>query len=98
MAGPGICIVLDGRASEVHPVFNPITPYEYLFPSMYLFIADIAYPDSFVCGCRTWICLDITLLHGEQRQLPAGRGRHAKINGKSGPINAGCHLSHTSRP
>ena len=27
-----------------------------------LFMGDIANPDSFVCGCRTWICFDITRL------------------------------------
>ena len=28
---------------------------------MHLFMADIANPDLFVCGCRTLICLDIAL-------------------------------------
>ena len=37
-------------ASEVHPVFNPVAPYGYLPPHMYLFIADITNPDSFVVG------------------------------------------------
>ena len=55
MAGPGICVLClaDTCASEVHPEFNPVTPYGYLLPNMYLFIADIANPDSFVCCCRT---------------------------------------------
>ena len=50
MAGPGIRVLClaDTCASEVHPVFNPIAPYEYLLPSMYLFIADITNPYSFV--------------------------------------------------
>ena len=30
-------------------------PDGYLFPSVYLFMVDIANPDLFVCGCRTWI-------------------------------------------
>ena len=34
--------------NEVHPVFNPVAPYGYLLPNMYLFIADITNPDSFV--------------------------------------------------
>ena len=38
----------DTCASEVHPVFNPVAPYGYLLPNMYLFIADITNPDSFV--------------------------------------------------
>ena len=50
MAGPGICVLClaDTCASEVHPVFNPVAPYEYLLPNMYLFIADITNLDSFV--------------------------------------------------
>ena len=49
MAGPGICVLClaDTCASEVHPVFNTVAPYGYLLPNMYLFIADIANPDSF---------------------------------------------------
>ena len=38
----------DTCASEVHPVFNPVAPYGYLLPNMYLFIADITNPDSVV--------------------------------------------------
>ena len=39
MAGPGICVLClaDTCTSEVHPVFNPIAPYGYLLPDMYLF-------------------------------------------------------------
>ena len=50
MAGPGICVLLlvDICASEVHPVFSSVKPYRYLLPNMYLFIADIANPDSLV--------------------------------------------------
>ena len=40
-----MCIVLGGY---LHPVFNLVAPYGYLLPNMYLFIADIANPDSFV--------------------------------------------------
>ena len=62
----------DTCASEVHPVFNPVVPYGYLLHNMYLFIADIANPDSFVCCCRTWISLDITRFSEEQRQPSSG--------------------------
>ena len=50
MAAPGICVLClaDTCASEVHPVLNRVAPYEYLLPNMYLFIADITNPDSFV--------------------------------------------------
>ena len=48
--GPCICVLClaDSCKCEVHPVFNPVAPYGYLLPDMYLFIADIANPDSFV--------------------------------------------------
>ena len=50
MEGPGICVLFlaDTCASEVHPVFNLVAPNGYLLPNMYLFIADITNPDSFV--------------------------------------------------
>ena len=50
MAGPDICLLFlaDTCTSEVHPMFNPVAPYGYLLPNMYLFIADITNPDSFV--------------------------------------------------
>ena len=50
MAGPGICVLClaDNCATEVNPVFNPVAPYGHLLPNMYLFIADITNPDSFV--------------------------------------------------
>ena len=50
MAGPSICVLCLANtcASEVHTVFDTVTPYGYLLPNMYLFIADIANPDSFV--------------------------------------------------
>ena len=50
MAVPGICVLClaDTCAAEVHPVFNPVAPYGYLLPNMYLFIADITNSDSFV--------------------------------------------------
>ena len=40
--------------------FGAVAPYRYLLHTVYLFMADIANPDVFVCSCRTWICLDIT--------------------------------------
>ena len=36
-------------AHLVHPVFNPVAPYGYLLPNVYLFMADIANPDLCVC-------------------------------------------------
>ena len=50
MAGPGICVfcLADTCTSEVHPVFNPVTSYGYLLLNMYLFIATMVNPDSFV--------------------------------------------------
>ena len=50
MTDPGICVLFlaDTCASELYPVFNPGAAYRYLIPKIYLFIADIANPDSFV--------------------------------------------------
>ena len=50
MAGPGIYVLClaDICASEVHPVLNPVAPYGFLLPNMYLFIADITNPGSYV--------------------------------------------------
>ena len=48
MAGPGICVLClaDACPSEVHPMFNPVSPYGYLLSDMYL--ADITNSDLFV--------------------------------------------------
>ena len=56
----------------MHSVINPFAPYRYLLPTVYLSVADIAYPDLFVCGCRTWICLDIAHFYEEQQQPSSG--------------------------
>ena len=48
------------------PCFNPVATYGYPFPIG--FMADIANPDLFVCGCRTWICLDINRFYEEHIQ------------------------------
>ena len=50
MACPGIYVVClaDTCTSVVHPVFNHVAPYGYLLSDMYLFMADITNPDSFV--------------------------------------------------
>ena len=44
---PGICIfcLADSCASYVHPAFNPVAPYRYMLPNLYLDVADIANPD-----------------------------------------------------
>ena len=49
-------------------------------------MVDIANPDLFVCGCQTWICLDITLFMRSSASHPAGQhGRCAQKTGKLGP-------------
>ena len=37
----------------MYPVFNPVAPYRDLLHTVYLFMADIANPDLFLCSCRT---------------------------------------------
>ena len=53
-------IVLGGF---LYPVFNHVAPYRYMLPTVYLSMTYIANPDLFACGCRTWICLDISHFH-----------------------------------
>ena len=31
-------------------MFNPVAPYRYMLPTVYLFVGDIANPDLFACG------------------------------------------------
>ena len=75
---------VDGRSRYMYIVLGLGAPsvqscctYRCLLPAVYLFMADIANPDLFVCSCRTWICFDITLFC---------EGLHGRIanNGKSG--------------
>ena len=40
--------VLRRCTSEVHPVFNHVAPYGYLLPNIYLFMANVTNPDSFI--------------------------------------------------
>ena len=54
------------------PCVQPVADYRYMLPTVYLFVSDIANPDLFVCGCQTWICLDIILFYDEQRQSSIG--------------------------
>ena len=46
----GVCLLFLAEicVSEVNPVIIHVAPYGYLLPNMYLFITDIANPDSFV--------------------------------------------------
>ena len=70
----------------MHPVFNPVATYRYLLSTMYLFMVDIANSDLFLCGCRTWICLDIAHFYEEQVQPFTGSAWPACTeNGKLGP-------------
>ena len=53
-------------------MFNPVSPYRYLLPNLYLSGADIANPDSFPCGSRTWISLNIVRFYEEHCQPSSG--------------------------
>ena len=72
MAGPGICILYlaDTKCSIL------------LISTVYLFMTDIANPDLFVCGWRTWICPDITRFH---EPSSGSAWLASQKNGKSGP-------------
>ena len=56
----------DTCASYVHPVFNPVTPYRYLLPSVYLFMADISNPYLFC------VVADLDLSQHHSASHPAG--------------------------
>ena len=49
-------------------MFNPVAPYRYLLPNLYLYVADIANPDLLACVSRTWISLDIARFCEEHYQ------------------------------
>ena len=53
-------------------MFNHVAPYRYLLPNLYLSVADIANPDLFACGSRTWISLDIARFYKEHCQPSSG--------------------------
>ena len=55
-------------------MFNPVAPYQYLLPSLYLSVADIANPSLklCVCGSRTWISHDIARFDDEHCQPSSG--------------------------
>ena len=50
-------------------MFNPVAPYRYRLPNLYLSVAD---PDLLACGSGTWISLDIACFYEEHCQ-PSNR-------------------------
>ena len=85
MAGPGICVLClaDTCISEVDPVFNPVAPYGYLLPNMYLFIADIANPDRLFDVVGHGLVSISSAFVRSSASLSAWPACHQ--NGKSGP-------------
>ena len=55
-------------------MFNPVAPYRYMFPNVYLSVTDMANPDLLACGFRTCISLEIEIAryYEEQRVCIAG--------------------------
>ena len=71
----------------MHLVFNPVAPYRYLFPNLYLSVADVANPDLLACGSRTGISLDIARFYQEHCQPSSGSAWPAcPKNGNRAPI------------
>ena len=64
-------------------MFNHVARYRFLLPNLYLSVADIANPDLFACGSRTWISLDIA------GHSAGPHGRLAPKNSNRGPIAGG---------
>ena len=81
-------IVLSGYLRILDaPSVQTVAPYGYLFPTVYLFMVDMANPDLFVCSCRTWVCLDTTRFYEKQRQPSSGSAWPAcPKHGKSGHL------------
>ena len=90
-------------------MFNPVAPYRYLLPNLYLSVVDITNPDLFGCGSRTWISLDIARFYEEHFQLSSGSAWPACLeNGNRGPIAVDgrgqhnlhrvCHTAVTATP
>ena len=70
-------------------MFNPVAPYRYRLPNLYLSVADIANPDLFECSSRTWISLDIARYYEEHSQPYSGSAWPAcqkKVVGSPLPI------------
>ena len=53
-------------------MFNPVAPYRYLLPNLYLSVADIANPDLFACSSCTWISLVTARFYEEHCQPSSG--------------------------
>ena len=71
-------------------MFNPVAPYRYLLPNLYLSMADIANPDLFACGSRIWISLDIAHFYEDHCQPSSGSAWPAfPKNGNRVPIAGG---------
>ena len=85
-------ICVDGRSRYLYivlgHVFNPVAPYRYLFPTVYLFMADITNLVLFVCCCRNCIYLDITRQPSSASVWPA-----CQKNGTLGPHYWGREVS-----
>ena len=85
MAGPGICVLCltDTCASEVYLVFNPVAPYGYLLPNIYLFIADSTNPDSLfnVVGPGLYSLITFVWSSASHPAGPHGRLAKKTVNG-----------------
>ena len=68
-------------------MFNPVAPYGYLLPNVYLFMADITNPDLFVCvfvGPR-FVSTSPAFMRSSASHAAGPHGRFAQKNGISGP-------------
>ena len=78
-------------------VFNPVAPFRYLLPNLYLSVANIAIPDLIACGSRSSISLDIARFYEEHCQPSCGAvGRTGGLpkNGNRAPIAGGGRGQH----
>ena len=66
-------------------MFNPVAPYINLLPNMYLFIADIANPDSLFVVVGPGLVSTSRAFVRSSASHPAGPHSRLAQNGKSGP-------------
>ena len=94
MAGPGICILC--MADTLHlrctPVFNPVAPYGYLLPNVYLFMAHIAIPYLFVGP--GFVTTSPAFMRSSASHPTGPNGRFVKKTVNRAPIAGGGRFRH----
>ena len=73
----------------MHPVFNPVAPYRYLLPNLYLSVADIANPDLCVVDGPGLESISPAFMRSVARHPAGPHGWLAQKLGNRSPIVGG---------